>query len=139
MSTLDEIGAYLATKGVGIVGTDLFLGNMPAEPDVCGAVYEYGGERAELGFGDEGVKFENPTLQVVFRGAPRDYQGPRAKAQTAFLELAKVQATILSGTRYLLVKPKQSPFEMKRDEAERVYIACNFDARKEPSAPPSSP
>ena len=138
-STLQEIGALLATAGVGTVGTSLFLGYMPDQPDACGAIYEYGGERAELGFGVPGVQFENPSVQVVFRAGPQEYAAPRALAETAFRELAEVQATTLSGTRYLIVRPKQSPFEMKRDEAERVYIACNFDIRKEPSAPASSP
>lgn len=134
MGTLLELATYLADQGLGTVGTDLHMGWMPNEPDVSGAVYEYGGERAEHGFGTPGVKFENPSVQVVFRGAPQDYEGPRAKAETAFLKLAEVQARELSGTRYLIVRPKQSPFEMKRDEAMRVYIACNFDVRKEPSA-----
>ncbi len=139
MGTINEINALLATEGLGTVGTDLFSGYMPDKPDACGCVYEYGGERAELGFGVAGVQFENPSVQVVFRGAPQDYAGPRAAAETAYRALAEVQATTLSSTRYLIVHPKQSPFEMKRDEAERVYIACNFDVRKEPSAPPASP
>jgi len=37
---LMEIGAYLATKSIGTVGTDIFLGWMPDQPDNCIALFE---------------------------------------------------------------------------------------------------
>jgi hypothetical protein len=133
VALLDEIGTELQALGCGTLATDIFLGLMPASPDACGVVHEYPGEAPELGFGVDGLQWEHPRLQVVFRGAAGDYAGPRAKAETAFVGLAKVQDKLLSGTRYLLVEPLQSPFLLKRDDRERVHIAFNVSVWKEPS------
>ena len=137
MSVLNDVGAFLAAapQSLGTVGTDLFLGTMPSDPNACGAVYETGGLAPEGGFGVLGVQYETPGVQVVFRGDPHDYAGPRAKAETAYRSLAAVQpGTIVGGSaQYLTVHPQQSPFLMRRDENQRVYIACNFLCQKEPS------
>lgn len=130
MSTLSEIADHLATSGLGTVGDDLFYGTMPSTPDACGVVYEYQGAPSELGFGVPGVQFEAPAVQVVFRGVPDDYDGPRGQAELAYRALATVQATALGGTNYLLITPQQAPFLLARDDARRVLIACNYVAEK---------
>lgn len=134
MSVLNEIAAHLATLGVGVVGTSLFIGTLPDSPVVCGAVYEYGGLASEMGFGAAGVKYETPAVQVVFRGDPEDYAGPRAKAETAYRGLAAVEAELLGATFYHWIHPQQPPFLLKRDENERVLIAFNVLCEKELSA-----
>jgi len=140
MSVLNELAAKLAALGVGTVGTDIFLGAMPEDVAACCALYEYGGSAPEFALGAPGVAFENPSVQVVFRGTPHDYAGPRAKAETAYRGLAAVEATALSagagGTSsfYHTVHPMQSPFLLRRDESERVYIATNYAITKELSA-----
>jgi hypothetical protein len=133
MPVLNEIAAQLATLGLGTVGTTIHIGMMPETPDVCCAVYEYGGPPSDLGFGVSGVQHETPGVQVVFRGSPGDYATPRTSAGTAHNGLAAVQGTTLSGTAYLTIRPVQSPFPLKRDANDRVYIACNYLANKEPS------
>jgi len=128
MSTLKEIAAFLAAspQSLGVVGIDLIVGKLPNDPDACGAVYEYGGVPPDLGFGAPGIQFETPAVQIVFRGAPHDYAGPRAKAETAYRALAAVEVRLLSGTFYRWIHPQQAPFLLARDDAERVVIACNF-------------
>jgi hypothetical protein len=133
MPVVNEIAAQLATLGLGTVGTTIHLGMMPETPDVCCAVYEYGGPASDLGFGVSGVQHETPGVQVVFRGTAGDYATPRTSAATAHNGLAAVQGTTLSGTKYLTIRPVQSPFLLKRDANDRVYIACNYLANKEPS------
>ena len=134
MSVLNELAAKLAALGVGTVGTDIFLGAMPEDVAACCALYEYGGSAPEFALGAAGVSFENPSVQVVFRGTPHDYAGPRAKAETAYRGLAAVEATALSGTFFHWIHPMQSPFLLRRDESERVLIATNYACQKEPSA-----
>lgn len=134
MSVLNELAAKLAALGVGTVGTDIFLGAMPEDVAACCALYEYGGSAPEFQLGVAGVVFENPSVQVVFRGVPHDYAGPRAKAETAYRGLAAVEAAPLSGTFFHWIHPMQSPFLLRRDESERVHIACNYACQKEPSA-----
>lgn len=134
MSVLNEIAAHLVAQGLGTLNTDLFIGKLPNDPAACGAVFEYGGPPPEMGFGAAGVKHETPGVQVVFRGAPHDYAGPRTKAETAYRALAAVEAQPLSGTFYHWIHPQHSPFLHERDDAERVLIAANYLCEKEPSA-----
>lgn len=144
MSLLHEVAAKLVAVGLGSLTSTpptIYRGALPAtKPNACCALYEYGGMAPEKGFGTAGVHFENPAFQVVFRGEPDDYDGPRAKAETAYLELAKVEAQTLSagagGTSafYHEITPQQAPFHLKRDESRRHHFAINFLAEKEPSA-----
>lgn len=134
MSLGTEIVAKLVALGLGVSGTSLFIGLMPDTPNVCGTVYEYPGLEPVMGFGSPGIDFETPAIQVVFRGEPRDYATPRANAESAYRGLAAVEATTLSGTFYHTITPRQAPFLMRRDENERVYIACNFLCEKALSA-----
>lgn len=133
MSVTTEIATRVATATGLVAETSLFRGMMPASPDVCGAVYEYPGIPPLHGFGVAGIQHEQPGVQVVFRGAPHDYDGPMAMARAAYNSLAAVQGTTLGGTKYLMIRPQQSPYALKRDENERVYIACNYLCEKEPS------
>jgi hypothetical protein len=134
MTVLEEVGAFLAAAGLGVIGADLFLGKLPNDPPACGAVYEYGGFAPEGQFGASGIRHETPAIQVVFRGEPHDYAGPRAKAKTAFVALTNVETQSLSGTFYHWIHAQQSPFLLQRDDAERTLIACNYLCEKEPSA-----
>ena len=143
---LNEIAAKLAALGLGVVGTSIFMGTMPATPEECCAVYEYGGEPPEFSFGTAAIRHETAAVQVVFRGpkpaagVTTTYSGPRAKAEAAYQGLAAVQVETLSagagGTSafYHWIHPRQAPFLLRRDELERVLIAVNFLCEKEPSA-----
>jgi hypothetical protein len=134
---LEEVLAYLDAQGLGTAGTDLFHARLPKDPDACGAVYETGGIAPDLGFGSTAARFENPAIQVVFRGAPQDHDGPRAQAKTAWEKLAAVEAPqALSGTIYNWIRPLQQPFPLKKpdDTDPRWIIACNFLVEKEPTA-----
>ena len=135
MATAAEITTYLVSLGLGTFATDIFIDDLPPDPDVCCAVNNSGGSAPDGGFGVDGIQFENPTLQILFRGAPGDSEGPRARAQTAYEGLAKIQAETLSGTEYLTVMPLQPPFILERDDqAHRAVWAFNILIQKELSA-----
>lgn len=138
MSVLDEIGKYLEDEGVGTVGTDLFLGFLPDTPAACVALQEYSASPPSPGFGVPGIQHETPGVQVLARGTPEDYDGPRAKAEAAYKALAKVQGQTLtsaaSSAAYLMVLAQQSPFVLDRDAEMRVIFAANFLCEKELSA-----
>ena len=129
----DEIAAYLATvsPSLGLIK----VGPLPATPDVCIAVGGYGGAPPTHGFGTLGIQYEEPGVQLLVRGAPHDSVEPEARAQRVYQAMAKIQGMTLSGTKYLMVRPQQSPFELKRDDQDtRVVFAANFLCEKEPSA-----
>jgi len=129
-----EVATRVASALSLTLETNLFRNTMPTSPDVCGAVYAKPGAPSELGFGADGVQRERPSVQLVFRGVPGDVDGPTAMAVSAVADLAKVQDQLLSGTRYFLITPQQSqPFVLKRDEAERVYVAVGLSVYKAPA------
>lgn len=139
MSHLTEIMQKLDDLGLGDYEVSIKRGSLPATPAVCCAVYPAGGHSPDMGLGDALIRTSKPTVQVVFRGAPKDFDGPFAKAEAAIAGLAAVQAATLTGggtgAFYHQITPQQSePFELKRDELERVLIACNFEIEKDPSA-----
>ena len=147
---LREIGAYLATKGIGTVGTDIFLGLMPDQPDNCIALFEYAGSPPDLHWNGE-----YPGLQVRVRN--KSYAAARTKIGDIVKELHGLYEQTLSGeeetsngeedpmegngkeeepvpatgTRYLLIKAKGSPEILKRDANNRVELFVNFEIIKE--------
>ena len=131
MSVLTEIQTYLTS--LGSLGT-IKIGFMPATPNVLGCLYEYGGQSPERAFGTTGIKYENPAFQLVFRGDPFDYAGPRAKAEIAYRALAAIVPGQLGGgitTEYLMVTPQQAPHPTEPiDLNNRHNIGVNFYATK---------
>jgi len=131
MSALTELKTKLDLLGT--LGT-LTIGIMPASPDALGCLQEYGGQSPEKGFGVTGIKYEKPAVQLLFRGAPYDYAGPRAKAEIAFQALAAVQpGALCTGvtTEYLTIDPQQSPHPVApMDSNNRHYIGVNFYIKK---------
>jgi hypothetical protein len=131
MSALTELKIKLDL--IGGLGT-ITIGIMPATPDVMGCLQEYGGQSAERAFGVTGIKYENPAIQLLFRGAAFDYAGPRAKAEIAFKKLVEVQPGALCvgvTTEYLFIDPQQSPHPVAPVDANnRHYIGINFYIKK---------
>ena len=121
---LREIGAYLATKSIGTVGTDIFLGLMPDQPDNCIALFEYAGSPPDLHWNGE-----YPGLQVRVRN--KSYAAARTKIGEAMTALHGLHEQTLSGTRYLLIKARGSPEVLKRDANNRVELFVNFEIIKE--------
>jgi hypothetical protein len=121
---LAAISAYLATKNVGTVGTDIFLGLMPDQPDNCVSLFEYAGSPPDLHWAGE-----YPGLQVRVRN--KSYAAARAKIGEIAKELHGLHEQMLSGTRYLLIKARGSPEILKRDASNRVELVLNFEVMKE--------
>ena len=148
---LTEIGAYLATQNVGTVGTDIFLGLMPDQPDNCVSLFEYAGSPPDLHWNGE-----YPGLQVRVRN--KSYAAARTKIGEIMTALHGLYEQTLSdgsegnggegpvgdgdegeggepipatGTRYLLIKARGSPEILKRDASNRVELVLNFEIIKE--------
>lgn len=121
---LDDIATYLQTGGVGTVGTDLFKGELPPDPDNCVAIYEYAGQPPFVS-----VDIDRPGLQVRVRN--KGYAQARAKIDQIYLLLHALANTTINGTRYLIVRAVQSPFSMGRDSNNLVELVQNFIIMKE--------
>ena len=130
---LNDLGDYLSSGGVGTLGTDLFLGNMPASPDNAVAVYETGGRGTVHAMNPSAglAKIAYPHVQVVVRGGTNSYETARAVAQKAFLLLDGLPTRTINATSYLWgVAIQGEPFLMGRDEQHRPIIAANYEIVK---------
>ena len=121
---LSDIGNYLQVQGIGTLGTNIFLGLMPDQPDNCVALFEYAGSPPDLHW--EG---EYPGLQVRVRN--KGYAAARTKIGEVMKKLHGLHEKTLSGTRYLLIKARGSPEVLKRDANNRVELFVNFEIIKE--------
>ena len=125
---LAELGAYLATEGVGTVGTDIFYGTLPATPEACVALFEYGGIAPEHNLGTTALRYEMPRVQVLTRHGT--YLTGIKKAQDVTNAFAAIANSTISEVYYLHVEPLQSPFLLDRDQNDRWIFACNYQVRK---------
>lgn len=121
---LADIGSILQSAGVGTVGTDIFLGKLPATPDNCVAVFEYAGEPPDLHWNGE-----YPGLQILVRN--KNYDTGRQKIEQVKNILHGMAETVINNHRYLLIRANQSPFLLERDENGRAIFVCNFRIIKE--------
>jgi hypothetical protein len=121
---LSDIGNYLQDQGIGTLGTNIFLGLMPDQPDNCIALFEYAGSPPDLHWSGE-----YPGLQVRVRN--KSYAAARTKIGEAMTALHGLHEQTLSGARYLLIKARGSPEVLKRDNNNRVELFVNFEIIKE--------
>ncbi len=136
MSYLDDIGTYLAAATISAadltLGTNLFLGRRPDTPDTCVAIYETGGTAPEMQFGTSTLPgIETRGLQVITRAL--GYSTAEALCTDVWGALCLVDNETLSGTRYLLADPVQSPFALERDSQNRMLHVVNFLVSREVS------
>lgn len=122
---LDDIALYLQQKGIGIIGTDIFKGQLPASPDNAIALFEYAGEPQDL----TDANLEYPSLQVMVRN--KNYAAGRQKIEQVRNTLHGLAETTINNVRYLLIQAKQSPEVLPRDENGRAIFVCNFRIIKE--------
>jgi hypothetical protein len=108
-------------------------GDLPATPDKVVALFETGGAGQERAF--DGTVVEQPTLQVLVRGAADDYDVARLQIEKLYQTMSEWGAFTASGTRYLNLEPLQPPFPLGgRDGNKRRTFSVNFLIHKELSA-----
>ena len=126
MSVVKDIGDIL--DGVtGTLGVDLFLSQMPEEPDMAVALYETGG-------GGYDVLTELHTAGLSVRSRANDYETAYALISDVAGELSSIGDELtglnvdktVNGTTYLRIKPESEPYPVGRDSRERVEFAQSF-------------
>jgi hypothetical protein len=131
VAVLDDLGAYLEAQDVGTLGVSLFRGPLPLDSrlapvhDAIMALIETPGLPSLHVHNKKEASAERPTVQILARGAPFDYEEARARAQAAYDALDGLANITLSGTQYLSVFALQPPFFLHADQAGRPVIAFN--------------
>jgi hypothetical protein len=125
---LEALGDYLQTNSIGTLGTNIFLGKMPATPDYCICLYEYEGMGPEETFGSAGYDIDKPRIQIVVRGTRDDYPTARNGAKTIRDLLAALTDVTISSTKVLRVASLGSTIPLGLDDKDRPRISANFQA-----------
>ena len=133
---IESIGDYLqntasafgAHASQGTLGTNIFLGKMPATPDACVTIYEYEGMAPKESFGGNPYDIDMPRIQVMVRGARDDYPTARDKAKTIRDLLSDLTDVTISSTKILRVASLGAFIPLGLDDKDRPRIAVNFQA-----------
>lgn len=128
------LAKYLDAAGLAVydpTGTtgDCFLEHLPDAPDEALMVLSTGGNptSAAATWG-----WDEPTVQLMVRGAPEDPETPHAQAQALYNELQGLRyRTLDSGgadeVRLIICEsPQSAPFDLGRDEKGRYRYTLNF-------------
>lgn len=135
MAVLDDLGSLLVSAGVGVLGSTLFLGSLPADgpvspQDEIVALLEVPGMPSIHHHGAQQASYEQPVVQVLVRGAPFGYQAARARAQTIYETLDGRSNDVIQGTPYLWMVALQSPWFLRSDDMSRPHLVFNVRLAK---------
>jgi len=125
---LDDIAIILVGAGLGTTGTDLFLSQMPPTPDTVVTLYETGGQAPMYTHSSPLQAYERPMFQVIARDP--SYVAARNKINSIWKTLGAIKNTSITDAFYLMIMPRQSPFDMGDDENKRSRLVVNFDVVK---------
>ena len=130
MALLDELGTYLEAQVASLtLGTNLFLGRLPDDPDTCVVLYEYGGDVPVYTMGSDAMPpVERPRMQILTRAA--GYSSARTLSLECWTAIEAILNESVSGTLYHRISANQSPFPLERDSQDRVLFAQNFRVMK---------
>lgn len=119
---LNEIADYMETAGVGTVATDIFIGEQPADPNDCVAIFGLPGE--VIGDQREVASLQFPRFQVVIRNS--DYDAGSAKLQDVRDTLHSKYGLQLPSWRVLRMAADQEGGPIGSDDQNRFEFSINF-------------
>lgn len=130
-----DIGFFLADNldwmkldSRGATDPNLFFFDLPPNPDLAVALYQYSG-RPPLSTFRKPALMRHPRLQVVVRSSSFEEAFNRSVEIRNLLETVKEQD--LNSVRYKLIAPQGEPFELGPDTTNRQRVACNYEVTKE--------
>lgn len=129
MAADQDMCEYLEDEGVGTIGTDLFVSELPAGKTDGMVVTQYPGAPPELVCGTQGIRLDMPRFQFRCRYASE--ATAITKAEAAATALAKVENQSIEGTRYRSVIVLQTPGLLYRDENNAPNWGFNFEAERD--------
>lgn len=132
---LDEIKDRLVAQGVGVYGSNIFLGSKAVIPTGSGpylSLVETGGSAPTRIQNKESANTQRPTAQILVRATT--YPAALNMSRAAYIALDGVYNTTLSGTFYQKIIARQEPSDIGLDATgQRVMIVFNIECEKMPS------
>lgn len=125
---LNEIADYMALASpapdIGTVATDIFIGEMPAEPNNCVAVFGLPG--SVIGDQREVTSLKFPRFQVIVRNT--SYELGSAKLDDVRTKLHGIYGVDIGTYRVLRCHAEQEGGSIGSDEKNRWEFSINFTA-----------
>lgn len=101
--------------------TDLFISEMPTEPNNCVCIFDTGGYDPE-----ENYVYQRPTIQVRVRGAGGGYLAAHEQAQAIRDELHGLHNETINGARYVGIWQEGDIISVGQDDNNRPNVTVNF-------------
>lgn len=125
---LEALADKLNSASVAITGTNMFIGLMPDDPDVCLSLYEYAGSQPLEVLRDNDATLERPSVQVLVRATRNDYPSARALIESARDTLTGITDETISNVRFLRVSALSSINAVGLDDNERPMFTLALQA-----------
>jgi len=106
--------------GLGVIGTDIFIGREPASPDNCITVFDTGGYEPE----SSDVVYELPTVMIKVRN--KTYTNGYAKIAAIKAALHKAANIAEGTTRYIAIWAQSDIITLGYDDNNRALFSVNF-------------
>ena len=127
MSTAIDIATYLQVQGYGTVGTEIFYGFMPDDPNDAICVYETSGRPSEL------HRIDQPNFQIVVRRGSitnPGYLSCSITIESINTLLHNITNTVINGTFYININNLQAPFATGYGPEGRAEFKQNYTTQK---------
>lgn len=95
MTFIEQVATYLQAGGIGTLGTNLFISNLPDSVDSCVAVFDTGGMTPDIY-----LPTKEPTFQVLVRSTTYDLGKAKIDAIRALLH-RNFNVTLVVGQTYV--------------------------------------
>lgn len=125
---LEALADRLTSASVATVGTNLFLGMMPDDPDLCVALFEYAGAPPLEVLQNNAATLERPGIQVLVRAGRNDYPVARDLTNTIRNTLTAITDEEISGVRFLRVAALSAVNATGTDEKDRPQFTLAMQA-----------
>ncbi|AVX21597.1 hypothetical protein SAMN02745885_01654 [Carboxydocella sporoproducens DSM 16521] len=117
-----DIADLIQAGGEGTVGINIFLGQLPVDPDGAVAIYPTGGFKQTLP-----IPAVKATAQVIIRALGYEDAYNRAWRIFSLLDDGGKGNKISPSGREMVIKAMQPPFFLERDETGRVLFVFNIE------------
>lgn len=134
-SPAEDIATYCANQGLGTLGTDIFVNDLPDKPGYPDNLIVFNDTPGfppdhAMGGPSTNPVFENPTLQVLVQNIYSETASNNC--YNVFQELDGLKDQTIDSVVYLLVTALNTPFIIGKDENDRYRVACDFLITRRP-------
>lgn len=126
---ITDLATHLQNEGVGTIGTTIFQGRLPDQPDECIAITKYVGDPNRLHGNTNLPADERGNLQVLIRAA-RDDTASAATLADSVYDAVHFRHETLNGSRYDWSEANHTPAQLNRDENDRPIWVVNVTVKR---------